>query len=171
MKTFPLDGNSLTVQAVHELAYRDHRVLLTPAARKRVQAARALIESWVEGKETVYGVTTGFGEFSNIRISRENIGLLQENLIMSHAAGAGEFLPPEIVRAMMVLRINALAKGFSGVRLETLQLLVEMVNKRILPAIPSQGSVGASGDLVQLAHMVLSMMGRGRVLQETKGGV
>ena len=145
--------------------------MLPPAARRQVREARALIESWIDGRETVYGVTTGFGEFSNVRISRENIELLQENLIMSHAAGAGEFLPPEIVRAMMVLRINALAKGFSGVRLETLQLLVDMVNKRIMPAIPSQGSVGASGDLVQLAHMVLSMMGRGRVLRGTAGDV
>lgn len=171
MKTFSLDGNSLTVQAVHEIAYQDRAIMLSPAARKQVRAARALIESWIDRRETVYGVTTGFGEFSNVRISRENIELLQENLIMSHAAGAGEFLPPEIVRAMMVLRINALAKGFSGVRLETLQLLVDMVNKRIMPAIPSQGSVGASGDLVQLAHMVLGMMGRGRVLRGTTGNI
>lgn len=171
MKTFALDGNSLTVQAVHEIAYEDRAVMLPPAAKRQVREARALIESWIDGREMVYGVTTGFGEFSNVRISRENIELLQENLIMSHAAGAGEFLPPEIVRAMMVLRINALAKGFSGVRLETLQLLVDMVNKRIMPAIPSQGSVGASGDLVQLAHIVLSMMGRGRVLRGTAGDV
>lgn len=171
MKTFPLDGNSLTAQTVHDIAFRKGGVKLTPAAIRKIRAARTLIESWIDGKETIYGVTTGFGEFSNVRISRENIGLLQENLIMSHAAGAGEWLPPEIVRAMMVLRINALAKGFSGVRLETLELLVQMLNKGILPAIPSQGSVGASGDLVQLAHMVLTMMGRGRVLHGTRGDV
>jgi histidine ammonia-lyase len=114
-------------------------------------------------------VTTGFGEFSNVRVRREDIEQLQENLIFSHAAGAGDPLPAEIVRAMMVLRVNALAKGYSGIRLSTVELLMEMLNHNIVPIIPSQGSVGASGDLVQLAHLVLAMMGKGKVRVKGKG--
>ncbi|MHB8339258.1 MAG: histidine ammonia-lyase, partial [Ignavibacteriaceae bacterium] len=113
--------------------------------------------------EPIYGVTTGFGEFSNVRISKENIKKLQENLILSHAVGCGENLPPAIVKIMMLLRLNALVKGYSGIRLSTLQLLLDMMNFNIIPVIPSQGSVGSSGDLVQLAHLVLAMIGKGRV--------
>ncbi|MBI3579437.1 MAG: histidine ammonia-lyase, partial [Ignavibacteriales bacterium] len=105
-----------------------------------------------------------------VRISHDNIEQLQENLILSHAAGAGEPLPYEIVRAMMLLRINALAKGFSGIRLETVELLVGMLNKDIVPVIPSQGSVGSSGDLVQLSHLVLAMIGKGKVWKTSGKG-
>ncbi len=126
-------------------------------------ASRKLVEDWLRDGETIYGVTTGFGEFSSVRISAADIQRLQENLIVSHSAGAGDPLPRDIVRAMMVLRVNALAKGYSGITLPTVDLLVKMVNRNIIPVIPSQGSVGSSGDLVQLAHLVLAMMGRGRV--------
>jgi histidine ammonia-lyase len=159
-----IDGNSLTVEQLADIVHRFARVRLTAAARKKLKASRALVDSWVRKGETVYGVTTGFGEFSNVRISSADLERLQENLILSHAAGAGEPLPPEIVRAMMVLRINALAKGYSGIRPRTLDLLVEMVNRNLTPIIPTQGSVGASGDLVQLAHLVLAMMGKGNIL-------
>ncbi|MBI3586466.1 MAG: histidine ammonia-lyase [Ignavibacteriales bacterium] len=168
MKTYFLDGNSLSIHAVQDVVSHFAPVKLSPAARKQITAARNLVESWMKSGETIYGVTTGFGEFSNVRISHENIEQLQENLILSHAAGAGEPLPREIVRAMMLLRINALAKGFSGIRLETVELLVGMLNKDIIPVIPSQGSVGSSGDLVQLAHLVLAMIGKGTVW-ETRG--
>ncbi|MBI5463700.1 MAG: histidine ammonia-lyase, partial [Ignavibacteriales bacterium] len=114
---------------------------------------------------------TGFGEFANVRISREHLAQLQENLILSHAVGAGEPLPHEVVRAMMALRVNALAKGFSGIRLETVQQLVKMLNAGIVPVIPSQGSVGASGDLVQLSHLVLAMMGKGKAWVGGRGRV
>ena len=127
------------------------------------------MEEWIHSGETVYGVTTGFGEFANVRIDPKDTERLQEHLILSHAAGAGDPLSPEVVRGMMVLRINAVAKGYSGVRLETVELLKEMLNRNILPVIPSQGSVGASGDLVQLAHIVLAMMGRGKVWKKKKG--
>lgn len=158
-----LDGDSLTIHDISDVALHGRSVRLSPHAIKRMRASRALVEQWLNGDELVYGVTTGFGEFANVRISHENIEQLQENLILSHAAGAGDALPREIVRAMMVLRVNALAKGFSGIRNETVEMLVKMINKPIIPVIPSQGSVGASGDLVQLSHLVLAMMGKGRI--------
>ena len=163
-----LDGNSLTVENVNDTAYGKIGVRLSSVAKRQIKDARSLIESWIESEEAIYGVTTGFGEFSNVRIGHGDLEQLQENLILSHAAGAGDSLPPEIVRAMMLLRINALAKGFSGIRQETVDLLVEMLNRGIVPVIPSQGSVGASGDLVQLAHLVLTMIGRGKAW--TSGG-
>ncbi len=164
MATYRIDGNSLTVEQLAEIVHQFARIRLTAAARSKLKASRALVDSWVRKGETVYGVTTGFGEFSNVRVSQPDLERLQENLILSHAAGAGEPLPPEIVRAMMVLRINALAKGYSGVHPRTVDLLVEMVNRNLTPVVPSQGSVGASGDLVQLAHLVLAMMGKGTIL-------
>ncbi|MBI4429228.1 MAG: histidine ammonia-lyase [Ignavibacteriales bacterium] len=163
MKTITLDGNSLTIPELSQVAYDGVSVTLSKKALSRINAARKLVEGWIQSGEIVYGVTTGFGEFSNVRIDRQNLEELQQNLIFSHAAGAGDSLPIEVVRAMMALRVNALAKGHSGIRKETLQLLVEMLNKDMVPVIPSQGSVGASGDLVQLAHLVLAMMGKGRV--------
>ncbi len=158
-----LDGDSLTISDINDVAIDGRSVRLSPRAMKRMRASRALVEQWLDRAETVYGVTTGFGEFANVRISQENIEQLQENLILSHAAGAGDPIPPEVARAMMLLRINALAKGYSGIRHQTVEVIVQMINKGIVPVIPSQGSVGASGDLVQLSHMVLAMMGRGEV--------
>jgi histidine ammonia-lyase len=163
MAHYALDGNSLTLESLQHVVYHGTPIALSLQAQRRLRASRRLVERWIQTGETVYGVTTGFGEFSNVRISTRDHEKLQENLIRSHAAGAGEPLPPEIVRAMMVLRVNALAKGYSGVRTEMVQHLVKMVNAGIVPVVPSQGSVGASGDLVQLAHLVLSMMGKGRV--------
>src|SRR3990172_8838711 len=160
---FFLDGQSLTTNALEDIALRRRPVSLKSSTRARVARARLLVDQWVRTNEKVYGVTTGFGEFSSVRISPEDIEQLQENLILSHAAGAGEFLPTKIVRAMMALRINALAKGHSGVRTETVDLLASMLNNNIIPVIPSQGSVGSSGDLVQLSHLVLAMIGKGTV--------
>ncbi len=163
MKTYLLDGNSLSIEHLFEIVYNGSKVQLTTKARKQLAAARDLVERWIRDGETIYGVTTGFGEFSNVRISTADIARLQQNLILSHSAGSGEPLPPEIVRAMMVLQVNALAKGYSGVRTKTVEHLVNMLNHRLTPVIPTQGSVGASGDLVQLAHLVLAMMGKGKV--------
>jgi len=162
MKNHILDGNRLTIPQVFDLAYKTACAKLNPSAKRKILQAREIVDRWTAQGEIVYGVTTGFGEFSNIRVRREDIEQLQENLIFSHAAGAGDMLPSEIVRAMMVLRVNALAKGYSGIRLSTVELLMEMLNHNIIPIIPSQGSVGASGDLVQLAHLVLAMMGKGK---------
>ncbi|MEX2116023.1 MAG: histidine ammonia-lyase [Bacteroidota bacterium] len=169
MASYLLDGNSLTIPAVYDVAVQSARVNISAKARRNVKASRQLVDKWVRHDETVYGITTGFGEFSNVRISAGDLEQLQENLILSHAAGAGDPLPAEVVRAMMLLRINALAKGYSGIRQETLDLLVQMLNRNIVPVIPSQGSVGSSGDLVQLSHLVLAMIGKGTVWRISGG--
>ncbi len=167
--TIILDGNSLTVQAVARIA-RDPSVTAEIAsdALQGMRASRQLVEDWVEREEKIYGVTTGFGEFANVFINRADIEKLQANLIRSHSVGAGEPMEKEVVRAMMVLRINALVKGFSGIRLQTVQTLLDMLNKNVVPVVPQQGSVGSSGDLVQLSHLMLAAMGEGEVWHEGK---
>jgi histidine ammonia-lyase len=163
MKTFLLDGNSLTLDDVRRLSLPGMNIGVSPGAKKRMRSSRALVEEWVERGETIYGVTTGFGELATVRIGHDNIGQLQLNLIRSHCAGAGDPLPENIVRAMMVLRLNALAKGFSGIRVETADFLARMYNAGVIPVVPSRGSVGSSGDLAPLSHLVLSMIGEGTV--------
>lgn len=164
MANLVLDGESLTIEDVYRAARSDVRVTYSSAAKKRMLASRELVDQWVKNNEVVYGITTGFGEFSNVTIAAEDLEQLQENLILSHAAGAGDPLPPEVVRAMMLLRMNTLAKGYSGIRWETMEFLRDYFNAGIVPIIPSRGSMGSSGDLVQLSHLVLTMMGKGRVL-------
>lgn len=163
----PIDGSSLTLEALVAAARdTDARIELTDHARARVARARSVVEEWERDNKVIYGVTTGFGEFANVVIppgEREN---LQENLILSHAVGAGELLGDAAVRAMMILRVNALAKGHSGVRVDTLQTLCDVFNAGIIPAVPSQGSVGSSGDLVQLSHIALVLIGKGRCKQD-----
>ena len=128
-----------------------------------MSASRATVERAVALGQSVYGVTTGFGKFADVAIEPERIEELQRNLVRSHAAGVGAPLPDRTVRAMMLLRANALAKGFSGVRVGTVRTLLEMLEKDVLPVVPEQGSVGASGDLAPLSHLALSMMGEGTV--------
>ena len=159
-----LDGKNLTIQDLYEAATHPSKISTTPSSRKAMQRSRVLVEEWLAKKERIYGVTTGFGEFSNVQIPIEKIEELQHNLIVSHAAGTGDPLPADIVRAMMILRVNALAKGFSGVRVDTVEFITKFFNAGLIPVVPSQGSVGSSGDLVQLAHLVLAMMGKGKVI-------
>lgn len=157
-----LDGTSLTIEDLEQVAYNTTpHIVIADEARQRVRASRAAVDRWIDEGRVIYGMNTGFGEFANVAISRDDVERLQENLIISHSAGMGTLLPREIVRAMMVLRINALAKGCSGVRESTLDALVAMVNADIVPAIPSQGSVGSSGDLAPLSHLALCLIGRG----------
>ncbi len=165
MKPLRLDGTSLSIADIYTASMTLMSISVPPSSIKAMKKSRRLVEEWMENKEIIYGVTTGFGEFSNVHIPIDKIEELQENLIMSHAAGTGESLPPEIVRAMMILRINALAKGFSGIRPSTVEFIVKFFNAGLVPVVPSQGSVGSSGDLVQLAHLTLAMMGRGRVME------
>lgn len=161
MRPILLDGYRLTFRDFAAIARRGSWVGLTPEAEGRVKASRALVEDLVAKGRVVYGVTTGFGKFSDVFISPERSGLLQRNLLVSHAAGVGTPLSEETVRAVMALRVNALAKGYSGIRPETLRLLIEMLNRGVHPVIPEQGSLGASGDLAPLAHMALVMIGGG----------
>ncbi len=163
MKKLVIDGNSLTLEKIDFFLKENPKVVLSKESVAKVKKARRQIEEWVKKDEVIYGVTTGFGEFANVKISNENLAELQLNLIRSHAAGVGEPLPPFIVKVMMLLRANALAKGFSGIRISTLQLLIDMMNNNIIPVIPSQGSVGSSGDLAPLSHLVLAMIGEGKV--------
>jgi histidine ammonia-lyase len=158
-----IDGNSLTLDKIESFLKENPAIEISKESVEKIKKSRRLVEKWVNSGERIYGVTTGFGEFSNVKISKSDLKKLQENLILSHAVGCGENLPPMIVKIMMLLRLNALARGYSGVRLETLQLLIDMTKHNIIPVVPSQGSVGSSGDLVQLAHLVLSMIGKGNV--------
>ena len=126
-----------------------------------MEAARELVERAVHGEHT-YGVNTGFGRFVSRSIPDEQVEELQLRLLRSHACGVGEPYPPEVVRAAMLLRANALAKGYSGARVETVELLIECLNRGVLPHVPARGSVGASGDLAPLAHLALPLVGEGQ---------
>src|SRR5205823_11459139 len=135
---------------------------LADGARERMRRARELVERAAHGtREHTYGINTGFGRFVSKTIPEELTAELQLRLLRSHAAGVGEPYPAEIVRAAMLLRANALAKGYSGARVETVELLVECLNRGVLPHVPSRGSVGASGDLAPLAHLALPLVGEG----------
>src|SRR5207253_1276836 len=128
MKKLILDGNSLTIENVYCCSVAPSQLSFSSGAVRKMKQSRALVEEWVKGDETIYGVTTGFGEFSNVRINKKDTEALQENLIMSHSAGIGDPLPAEIVCAMIILRLNALAKGYSGVRIETVDFLKKIFN-------------------------------------------
>jgi histidine ammonia-lyase len=158
-----LTGQDLTVPDLVAIADRGDAVALAPEARARVSAARAIVDARAEGDAPVYGVNTGFGSFAETRIGREDLTTLQVNLLRSHAAGVGEPLPVRAVRASMALRANVLAKGFSGIRPDTLDALMTALNQGIHPRVPSRGSVGASGDLAPLAHIALALIGEGDV--------
>ncbi len=154
-------GGHLTVADVIAVARERAGVALSPHARPRVQASRAVVERLVREGRTVYGITTGVGELAGVSISADQSAQLQVNIVRSHSAGVGDPLPEEIVRAMMLLRAHALALGYSGVREEPVTLLLQMLNRAVHPRIPAQGSVGASGDLAPLAHLALAMIGEG----------
>jgi len=141
-------------------------VVLDEEAEERVKRSRRIVDDIVENDRVVYGITTGFGKFADVTISQDDCKTLQRNLIVSHACGTGEVFPIDITRAIMLLRINNLAKGYSGIRLSTLNTLIEMLNKGVHPIIPEKGSLGASGDLAPLAHMVLPMIGEGEAEYE-----
>ncbi len=140
--------------------------VISPVARPRILASRKAIEQIVERDEVVYGVNTGFGKLSDVRIPQSELRQLQLNLVRSHACGIGNPLSEPEARAMMVLRANVLALGFSGIRYEVIELLCEMLNRRVCPVIPEKGSVGASGDLAPLAHLALSLIGEGEAFFE-----
>jgi histidine ammonia-lyase len=162
-----LDGETLTLDALQAIADGRAEVGVAAAARDRVTRARAVVDVLADGDAAVYGVNTGFGNFAETRIGRADLGALQVNLVRSHAAGVDVPLPPRTVRAMMALRANVLAKGFSGVRPATLDALVALINRSVHPLVPSRGSVGASGDLAPLAHLALVLIGEGETWNGT----
>src|ERR1700731_246050 len=156
-----LSGNDLTFPQLHEVALRGEQVQLTASAIERMNASRAVVERLVASGTAAYGINTGFGKLASVRISTEQVRQLQVNLVRSHACGLGAPLSEEETRAMMLLRANALAKGFSGVRPRLVETLCKMLNAKVHPIIPSQGSVGASGDLAPLAHLAQVVIGEG----------
>ncbi len=169
MKTIRLTGRDLDLDGLVAVARREARVALSPAARRAMAASRRVVDRAIRSGAKVYGVTTGFGKFADVAIARADIEDLQRNLIRSHAAGVGPPLAAPAVRAMMALRANALAKGNSGIRVATVETLLAMLGADILPVIPVQGSVGASGDLAPLSHLALALMGEGRVHVRGRG--
>jgi histidine ammonia-lyase len=160
-KTIALTGNDLTLGQLYQIVYEGFEVTLAPQARERMEASRALVEKLGAGETAVYGVNTGFGALASVRIHPDQVGELQLNLVRSHACGVGAPLAKDETRAMLLLRANTLAKGFSGVRPALVETLLAMLAHDVLPVIPSQGSVGASGDLAPLAHLALVTIGEG----------
>lgn len=156
-----ITGHDLSIEEVVAVARLGASVEVAPSALKAIEKSRALVEKIISEGTVVYGISTGFGDFSKVTIDKESIGKLQENLILSHAVGMGEPYGQDVVRAMMLLRANALCIGHSGVRPVVVDTLVAMLNDHVHPVIPQKGSLGASGDLAPLSHMVLVMLGKG----------
>lgn len=161
---YQITGNNLSIHQVVAIARNNEAITLSQQAIDNIKKSRNYVEKIVNENRVCYGINTGFGKFSDIVISKDELSTLQRNLIISHACGTGENFEEEIVRGIMLLRVNALSAGFSGVRLETVQTLVEMLNKGVHPVIPSKGSLGASGDLAPLSHMVLTLIGEGEAM-------
>src|SRR5438067_4142932 len=163
-----LSGKPLSLEQIADVAYGREPVQIAGSARSRILASRRIIDDIVARDTAVYGVNTGFGKLADVRIPRAEIGALQFNLVRSHACGIGLPLSETEVRAIMLLRANVLALGFSGIRPEVVGLLCEMLNARLHPVVPEKGSVGASGDLAPLAHLALSLIGEGEVFFDGK---
>jgi len=161
-----LDGNSLTLEQIEEVAVHGRKVGLSAQARANVERARALVEKVAEGDEPAYGINTGFGTLAEVRIEKKDLRQLQRNLIVSHSVGVGEPLPVHEARALLLLRCNVLAKGYSGIRPGTIELGLELLNRGVTPVVPQRGSVGASGDLAPLAHLALVFIGEGEAFVE-----
>lgn len=161
MREIVLGVDGMTLDDLTAIAREGARVQLSTESEKLIRASRKLVEQWVQEGRIVYGVTTGFGALSDVIISREHSRSLQQNVLMSHAAGVGDSLEEETVRAIMALRIKDLARGHSGIGLVAVHRLIEFVNRGILPVVPEKGSVGASGDLAPLAHLALVLIGLG----------
>jgi histidine ammonia-lyase len=168
MSTLQIDGEQLDFAQLYRVVFEGAQVELAPPARERMLASRAVIERLIASDQAVYGVNTGFGKMASARISREQIGELQVNLVRSHACGVGAPLSEHETRAMLLLRANAIAKGFSGVRPAVAETLCKMLNAGVHPLIPSQGSVGASGDLAPLAHLAQVTLGEGEAILQSR---
>ncbi|MDE3150350.1 MAG: histidine ammonia-lyase [Acidobacteriota bacterium] len=164
MNPLILDGQPLTLAGIEAVSLSARTVAIAPAALARIVASRARIEQILAADQTVYGVNTGFGRLSDLRVPHESLERLQTNLVRSHAGGVGQPLSEAEVRAMLLLRANVLAKGFSGCRAELVELLASLLNAGVHPVIPEKGSVGASGDLAPLAHLALVVIGEGEAL-------
>jgi histidine ammonia-lyase len=166
MKEILLGMDGMSLEDLVAIAREGSTVRLTKESKDRIINARKMIEKWVTEEKAIYGVTTGFGALSDVTISKEDTQCLQENILMSHAAGVGDLLDKETVRAVMALRIKDLARGHSGIRLETVSRIIDLLNRGVCPVVPEKGSVGASGDLAPLAHLCLVLIGQGEAFYE-----
>jgi histidine ammonia-lyase len=166
MQALHINGNDLTLEQVREVALNGRPVLLAPDAREGVERARAVVDELVASNQLSYAITTGVGKLSDVRIAGDQIRELQVNLVRSHAVGVGDPLPAAETRAMMLLRANSLSKGYSGIRAIVIDKICELLNRSVTPFVPSQGSVGASGDLAPLAHLALVLIGEGECLEQ-----
>lgn len=166
MKEILFGIDEIILEDLVAIARKDTGIRLTKDLEKRIDKSRALIEKWVRQEKIIYGVTTGFGALSDVTISRKDTRQLQQNILMSHATGIGNILDEETVRAVMTLRIKELAGGHAGIRLATVQRLIDFLNRGVHPVIPEKGSVGASGDLAPLAHLALVLIGQGEAFYD-----
>lgn len=169
MKKVIITGADLTLEDIVKVCRESAWVELSEMAKQNILLSRSVVDEIVDNDKVVYGITTGFGKFSNVSITKEECKTLQKNLIITHAVGAGEPFNKEITRGIILLRVNNVSKGYSGTRLETVQTMIDMLNKQLHPIIPQKGSLGASGDLAPLSHMVLPMLGLGKA--EYKGEI
>ncbi|MFN3692189.1 MAG: histidine ammonia-lyase [Fervidobacterium sp.] len=163
-----IDGEHLTLEDVHLVSRKHERVSISQDAYEKMQKSREVIEKIIETGRPVYGVNTGFGALASVRIPKDKLQQLQRNIVLSHSAGIGDYLSEDIVRAMILIRANTLAKGYSGVRPIVVEKLTELLNKGITPAVPEKGSVGASGDLAPLSHIAMCIIGEGKILESGK---
>jgi len=164
----PLDGNSLTIDGIIDAVYKDKKITLSDKAVNKIKRAHETVCTIVDSDDTVYGVNTGFGALSTISISQDKVKKLQENIVRSHASGSGEPFPISVVKAVLILLTNGLSKGHSGCRETVVRTIIDMYNKGVYPVIPSQGSLGASGDLIPLAHLALVLTGEGEAYYQGK---
>lgn len=163
-KAVALDGGSLTIEKLAAIVYENRPVQLTDTAVKKIENAHKRVRKILESDQTVYGVNTGFGALSHVRIPSKKVKKLQLNLVRSHTSGTGDPLPEPVVKSALVLLVNGLSNGYSGCRRVLVETLVEMINKGVYPIIPSQGSLGASGDLIPLAHLAIVVVGEGKAI-------
>jgi len=161
MKSLVINPGLLSLNELREVNRHAVQVSIHPDSHAEVERAASAVAQVIRDDKTVYGINTGFGLLANTKIKPEELQMLQRSIVLSHAAGIGEFMSESTVRLLMVLKINSLARGFSGIRLEVIQALVKLVNSEVYPAIPQKGSVGASGDLAPLAHMSAVLLGEG----------
>ncbi len=163
MKKFILKPGAMTLKELRAIYHEAHEIVLDDATRSAVEKSAQCVQDVLDKNQTVYGINTGFGLLANTKIPADKLKLLQESLVLSHAVGVGNYLSDNVVRLLMVLKISSLARGHSGVKLSTIEMLVNMLNEEVYPCIPEKGSVGASGDLAPLAHMSAAMLGVGNV--------
>ena len=167
-QSITLTPGTLSLETLRTIYEQPVRLTLSPDCHQAINNSVQVVTDIIASDKTVYGINTGFGLLANTRIPPDQLETLQNSIVLSHAAGTGELLSDPLVRLIMVLKLNSLARGFSGIRLEVLEMLVTLVNHGIYPCIPSQGSVGASGDLAPLAHMAMTLLGEGGVRHKGK---